>query len=154
VLIHDSEVFRLKHPAILGTSVYLDETGVIDMSEERPEGQDVRFYSSYCWATWAQGGLENHVVECLDGCTGLVVPMDGALDSGTKLIQLSCISTRALTEAFLIAIRAKTKQAVSCPASLRELRSLKATFAGPYENAKNRFLSSHSIMREWRRRCK
>jgi len=42
----------VNHPTLMGTAVYLDETGVIDMSGSRTIGQDVRFQSDMCWIWW------------------------------------------------------------------------------------------------------
>jgi hypothetical protein len=71
---------RLHHPTVMGTSVYMDDTGVIDMSNNKDDnntqqtGQDVRFYSTLSWAWWPalsrNGGQE---AECIDGATGWAI---------------------------------------------------------------------------------
>ena len=164
--------FRLQHPATMGTAVLLDETGVIDMSSDRAEGQDVRFYSSLSWASWWTENDAEHVVECIDGATGLLAipPRNSATASdtnktqasNTRLSERSGISTNALVESFLTLQRrlgqSKTLadnacfETTTCPTSLRELHLLKTTFSGPYENAKNYLLLNHPVVRDWRRR--
>ena len=78
--------YKINHPAIMGTQVYMDETGVIDMShhaEKRDaaiEGQDVRFHNSMSWAWWpyiesttTDDGGSQPSAECIDGATGLAL---------------------------------------------------------------------------------
>ena len=43
--------YRTNHPAVMGTAVYLDETGVVATSNES-KGQDVRFHSTVSWVWW------------------------------------------------------------------------------------------------------
>jgi len=163
--------FRLQHPATMGTAVLLDETGVIDMSSDRAEGQDVRFYSSLSWASWWTETEAKHVVECIDGETGFLAnpPRDSPTLSDTNKTQASNargeksgISTNTLVENFLILQRRlgqskpfadnACSETTTCPTSLRELHLLKSTFSGPYENAKNHLLHNHPVVRDWRRR--
>lgn len=70
-----STMYCLNHPAIMGTSVYMDESGVIDMSSSSQNsgvvGQDVRFHSSLAWAWWPD--TNNSVAECIDGSTGWAI---------------------------------------------------------------------------------
>jgi len=156
-------LFRLQHPAIMGTSVYLDESGVIDMSEDRPTGQDVRFHSSLCYVSWLQES--SHVMECLDGNTGFAIAKDGA-SSGVHNytiedlgnIRFSAISTATLVKGFL-EIHKTTEQSTKeietmlrSPLTLHGIRELKASFAAPYEDAKNCLLQTHPVMRTWNRR--
>ena len=156
-------IFRLQHPAIMGTSVYLDETGTIDMTEDRPVGQNVRFYSSMCYVSWLQE-RGHHVMECLDGDTGFsVVLEDGvfldAKPSETTATRLSSISTLALVQRFLEIQRIcmehdKTcTKPILCPSTLTDLRELKMTWSSQYENAKHYLLQHHPIMRHWKTRC-
>ena len=85
-VVSQSEIgFRINHPAILGTAVYMDDTGIIDMShrvdeKEKEEGQDVRFHSIMSWAWWPCIGMGDNFgadgdtqAECIDGATGLAI---------------------------------------------------------------------------------
>jgi len=87
-----SSKYRLNHPSIMGTGVYLDESGVLDMSGSKATGQDVRFLSNQCWIWWSKPAKQ-HVglhhksdhncecaddgdfdwADCIDGETGLKV---------------------------------------------------------------------------------
>ena len=83
--------YKINHPAIMGTQVYMDETGVIDMSrnhepkngETAIEGQDVRFHNSLSWAWWPSITLGEYCTkqpqlsfECIDGASGLAVAFE------------------------------------------------------------------------------
>lgn len=90
--------YRINHPTIMGTQVYMDETGVIDMSlqhghekgESTIEGQDVRFHNSLSWAWWPSINLEENgsnekqlSVECIDGATGWAVALENEETPGS-----------------------------------------------------------------------
>ncbi len=77
-----TQKYRVNHPAVMGTSVYLSD-GVVDTNNIE-EGQDVRFHSSVVW-TWWQGlpegrdsdkmdtdNSENGTIECIDSSSGLL----------------------------------------------------------------------------------
>ena len=76
-----SDEILQKHPVILGTSVYLDDDGVIETDPSNP-GQDVRFHSSLSFAWWLGADVYNistnstaltidgGSLECIDGATG------------------------------------------------------------------------------------
>jgi hypothetical protein len=61
------------HPTVMGTAVYMDESGVVETSSDN-RGQDVRFHSSRAWCWWPF--LENEecpgYVERIDGSSGFV----------------------------------------------------------------------------------
>ena len=54
----DTSLYRINHPAIMGTAVYMDETGVIETNQDI-KGQDVRFHSTLAWAWWSSIDEEN-----------------------------------------------------------------------------------------------
>jgi hypothetical protein len=78
---------KLHHPTVMGTSVYMDDTGVIDMSshssdtttkgkgQQQTTGQDVRFHSTLSWAWWPALSVTNsgQEAECIDGATGWAI---------------------------------------------------------------------------------
>ena len=109
--------YKINHPTIMGTQVYMDETGVIDMSSHHGhkngmtaiEGEDVRFHTSLSWAWWPSIMLWDGVSErqlspeCIDGTTGWAVSLnDGETLSPRKQIhKASRLSTQALLDLFL-----------------------------------------------------
>jgi hypothetical protein len=162
------EVYRLHHPAIMGTAVYMDETGTIDVSDSTPHGQDVRFHSPLSFVSWLQptnDEADSHVVECIDGSTGYLADATPPLPS---LPTRSRVSTAALVELFLeILDSAEGATPLNCsahskipttarplPTTLSEMRALKRKVAPTYEAAKEEMLSKHPVMRHWRRRQK
>jgi hypothetical protein len=79
--------YRVNHPAVMGTSVYLD-MGVVDTSNIDERGQDVRFHSSFVWCWWrgpptnrnndkdCMKDCEDGVLECIESASGLLVQLD------------------------------------------------------------------------------
>jgi Adenosine-deaminase (editase) domain len=169
--------FRLHHPTVMGTAVYMDETGVIDMTVPNETGQDVRFYSSQSWVSWLLPKNE-YAVECIDGFTGYAVSGDDSSPPDKQLTEISSnlrsqISTAALVKCFLeiesvvqqssqpsssnddyalISGLTKSTRIRSVPATLHELRCLKASLSSPYEKAKSDLLTKHPVLRDWKRR--
>jgi Adenosine-deaminase (editase) domain len=157
--------FALHHPTVMGTSVYMDETGVVDTSETT--GQHVRFASVQSWACWKSTNHDTYVVECLDGSTGWRVQVvDSALDDA-PVARRSQVSTFSLTQTYLDIERAMTRQLSNSssdqggefvekhsqvPSTLLELRRLKMDVSGAYEQAKQWLLHKHPVMRDWNRR--
>lgn len=155
--------YRLNHPAVMGTSVYLDEAGVIDMSsEEAGKGQDVRFHSSSSFAWW-NGRGEN--VEYIDGTNGFLERPSNNVAPSHVAAQLkrSRISTSSLLELYVemrVALREKDgathvredAHANAIPNSLTGLRAFKCLHSAAYENTKELMLSRHPVLRRWKRR--
>jgi len=144
------KAYRLHHPAIMGTAIYMDESGVIEMDAKKSEGQDVRFHSSDSWAWWP--GLEK--AECIDGATGYQIIEGNEKNEDSR--PLSRLSTSALVDIILDIFRAAndgTKPSeLQKPKTLSELRDLKWLLSSQYEKAKEQLLTDHRILRQWRRR--
>lgn len=73
-----SSSYRVNHPAVLGTAVYVDENGVVETDSDN-KGQDVRFHSTLTYAWWpgsppdvATSSSLFGVLECIDGSTGFL----------------------------------------------------------------------------------
>lgn len=115
-----TSLFHLVHPAVMGTSVYVDEDAAIDMSanDHGVKGQDVRFHSSLSWAWWPGKEFETtqdaaqgcSKAECIDGSTGFCgdptvsVEAKGPHSSLANLDDdpvVSRVSTAALSRLFL-----------------------------------------------------
>ena len=147
--------YKLNHPVIMGTSVYIDEEGVLDMSGDRTTGQDFRFESNLCWVM--AGNWET--AECIDGKTGFACVFDPTCEDlmpighGSKR-GVSKISTAALTEQFAsVAELSGSKLELNIPTfSLAALRGVKLTVSPEYENAKEDLISKHRVFRQWARR--
>lgn len=166
--------FTLHHPAIMGTSVYMDDDGVIDMSANAKAtaaatGQDVRFHSTLSWVWWS--GLVG-VAECIDGATGWTVLPDttgGEAEGdrcnvshgdrgGDSNKKRSRVSTAALLELHLEIDPANSQPTAASakivPRTLSELRIFKKQTSPAYENAKEQLLTRHPVFRQWKRREK
>jgi Adenosine-deaminase (editase) domain len=154
--------YKVNHPAILGTDVYMDETGMIEVSSlsGAEEGQDVRFHSSVCWAWWP--GLDT--AETINGTTGFAMTSDDGSTNNNqdnsaiidkKSTSLSRVSTASLVELFLQArdFVESAELKTAPPVSLSELREFKHRMSPVYENAKDMLLKKHPVLRQWKRRA-
>ena len=141
--------YKLNHPGIMGTSVYIDEDGVLDMAGERAIGQDIRFDSNLCWAFAASW----NAAECINGRTGFLCDFDPASveSTGSSKRGISLISTAALTEQF--AEVSGHKLELSAPTlTLATLLSTKSSVSPEHELAKENLLTKHRVFRQWVRR--
>ena len=133
----------------MGTSVYIDEDGVLDMAGERAIGQDIRFDSNLCWAFAASW----NAAECINGRTGFLCDFDPASVESTDSSKrgISLISTAALTEQF--AEVSSHKLELSAPTlTLATLLSTKSSVSPEHELAKENLLTKHRVFRQWVRR--
>ncbi|KAG7368799.1 adenosine-deaminase (editase) domain containing protein [Nitzschia inconspicua] len=152
------DTYHVNHPAVMGTAVYLDDTGVVETSSET-RGQDVRFHSPLTWAWWpttaASGSTSNNgILECLDGSTGCLFHKDETKSIETRV---SGISTRALTSAFHQAYQAATggeahNSTVVPYRTMQELRDFKKSHSRAHEQVKEMLLTKHKVLSSWNRR--
>jgi len=161
--------YKLNHPALLSTSVYLDEEGVLDMSGSKIIGQNIRFLSSLCWI-WCPleneyGRQASQMAECIDGDTGLVhhFCMDNStiqnieevkVTTGTS-VNYSKVCTFSLTKLFLqLKDQMKWDNNASKHSlySLKQLRASKRYFSPSYEMAKDVLLQEDKSFCYWKRR--
>jgi double-stranded RNA-specific adenosine deaminase len=146
--------YRLHHPTIMGTGVYMDDSGVLDMTNVSEEGKEVRFGSSLCWAWWSGTGrnVNQNDAECIDGSTGFAC--DWETDScvtNLKGSKISSISTASLLRLFG-ATRPSDEASLTSVTSLVTLRAFKMKASPSYERQKTALLTRHAIFRQWRRR--
>lgn len=155
-----SPTYRLHHPAVMGTAVYMDESGVVETSSD-VRGQDVRFHSSTSWCWWPFLEQEAYTgyVEQIDGSSGYVWKCTEDSDSTDETTTTSRVSTESLTKLFLdahlLAQGMENHGTVTCEcpfATLEKLRTLKRELSSFYETAKDDLLSKHPVFRQWRRR--
>ena len=110
--------YRINHPAVIGTSVYLD-TGVVDTgSNVDVTGQDVRFHSAVSWVWWlgsyeCNNTISIGTVECIDSTSGLLanLPSDEQQKQQrhhTNSTVAPRVSTKELTSAFVQAYNLAT----------------------------------------------
>lgn len=162
--------YRLHHPAVMGTEVYLDEMGVIQTNPDS-HGQDVRFHSSLSWVWWDG---QNHTqllscgsggtLECIDGSTGFLAMNKGghqSHDTASKMCsqELTKIFMEAHQMATLgnldVGEESETQMEQSWPfKTLRELRQLKKSQAPNHEQFKELLMAQDRLLSQWRRRGK
>ena len=135
----ESTTYSLHHPAVMGTGMYMDDSGVLGMSDESEFGQEVRFYSPLCYAWWpSMDGDE----ECIDGSTGLAV-------KGNDEPHVSRLSTMSLMR--LHCTLSGEMESATVP-TLESVRSFKNQVSPDYEGAKASLLTKNKMFRGWRRR--
>ncbi|VEU34909.1 unnamed protein product [Pseudo-nitzschia multistriata] len=153
--------YRVNHPAIMGTSVYLD-TGVVDTSNVEERGQDVRFHSSFVWAWWAgssQCGVNSNkipntdcygILECIESSSGLLadlsaeVTAENDIDKGIRsTTSVPQVSTKSLTSAFL-----QVFQEASGNGSYTKNTAGYASSAASYENSNDTKLTPEGVTPE------
>jgi len=174
--VSSESTFKLNHPAIMGTGVYLDDSGVIDMSGSKTIGQDVRFLSTLCWIWWP-GGDKNNVktgksdelynAECIDGETGMIhcyEDSDLGMERRKDDADYSAVSTFALTNLYLkidgiLNERGNAEDNTKSMSrggidklSLEGLRALKWRASPTYESNKDSLLQKHKVFIHWNRR--
>jgi hypothetical protein len=144
--------YRINHPAILGTAVYMDESGAVETNSET-RGQDVRFHSSLSWAWWripadSESSPINNQLECIDGSTGFLVTSGSGED-----VQPSKLCTWAMIRIFLKAraIDQNTNEDAAY-STLSSLCKLKQDVSPHHESTKDMLLSKHRVLRQWNRR--
>lgn len=147
--------YRLNHPTVMGTSVYVDEDGVVEM-DQTTFGKNAIF-ESLCWV-YLQGMVEREV-ECIDGNTGhmhvhLSEPNESSVDGHQQ--HVSKVSTFALYDIYR-QIKDGTDSIPSSALialnslSLEELMAVKKKDAPNYDAAKEKFYQ-HRVFRAWKRR--
>ena len=150
----EHSVYRLHHPAVMGTGIYMDNFGILDMTNDSKFGQDVRFESQLSWAWWPGASFhhEQMEVECIDGSTGFAYVWDDSSRSiDLESAKVSRISTASLLNLY-VAITGTDVAFVETATSLAGLRAFKLKESSLYESEKTKLMTRHSILRQWRRR--
>jgi hypothetical protein len=153
--------YRVNHPSIMGTAVYMDESGVVETSNETT-GQDVRFHSTSAWTWWqsideekfigAIDGAKTRHFECIDGFTGFLAD-DNTEDADTKASRVSTLSLLNLfLQVYSIANNDRVIGLKEDSMSLRQLLDMKKKLSPNHEAIKDQILSTHRILRQWKRR--
>ena len=152
--------YRINHPAILGTGVYMDEFGAVETDPDSV-GQDVRFHSSLSWAWWKTTGntVESFTknkkqLECIDGSTGyLSSTLDGREEEPMKASP-SLLCTWSLVRLFLKihSIIDEDADAAKEYTTLSSLCELKKEVSPLHEETKDTLFKKHRVLRQWNRR--
>lgn len=159
--------YKINHPAIMGTAVYMDEGGVI-------EAEDVRFHSALSWAWWPSIAhdasthnkqIGNLDIECIDGSTGFAIlnnQLQSASLSNTNGEQVeSRVCTSSLVRLYSkVTARLQTKsnkasanaEGSTQALTLAGLREFKQQASPHHESQKGRLFSKHPLFRQWKRR--
>eukprot|EP00984_Skeletonema_dohrnii_P010951 scaffold4319_cov133-Skeletonema_dohrnii-CCMP3373.AAC.5 len=144
-----NDKYKLNHPALMETNVYMDESGTHQMEGLKMIGEDASFDSNLCWVWWPGKGSND--ADCIDGKTGLI-----ATSCNGETVQnasYSDVSTYALLKINLEILRmCGAPEAASLTdekLSLSELRMLKRRLSAQYESAKDTFLLRHRVFRDW-----
>ncbi|KAL7520196.1 hypothetical protein ACHAWX_004939 [Stephanocyclus meneghinianus] len=134
--------YRLNHPALMETNVYMDETGTHSMEGIKAIGQDASFDSSNsCWVWWPVKASHFGCAECIDGKTGFVINHD---DTAVTPPLLSGVSTSSMLEM----LRCIGLSHISSTLSLEELMNLKRKTSPDYQAAKDDLIR-HRVFQEW-----
>jgi hypothetical protein len=153
--------YRTNHPAIMGTAVYMDETGVVETNSADVSGQDVRFHAPQAWAWWpsiqsessgptTSSSSSSSSSECIDGSTGYL------MDDGDSQIPPR-VSTESLVGLFLeayhlLVVQKDAKEASVFTCSLANLLEMKKKLSPEHEKKKEEILTMHRVLRQWKRR--
>jgi len=147
--------FRVNHPVLMETSVYLDETGVHKMEGIKSIGKDANFESTYCWVWWPGKNPKcGYLADCVDGKTGFLIRYEDDIDDSAdekRLNQSTEICTLSLYQSTIEIIQncGNTDETTrrKCR-TLADMRSLKEQISRQYEDAKCD-LFRHRVFRQW-----
>mmetsp|Transcript_18620 Transcript_18620/g.31790 ORF Transcript_18620/g.31790 Transcript_18620/m.31790 type:complete len:262 (-) Transcript_18620:18-803(-) len=168
--------YMLHHPAVMGTGVYMDESGSLDMSNSTQFGKDVQFHDPSCWVWWPDLPKESggsSLAECIDGNTGFAQSNNNNCyyyeKEGTTEEERSSnavVSRVSTTQLLLLFSNHNNKTTNTIPKtadhnnnnnsrvhlSLPQLKEFKLNVSQDYEQAKQDLHASHRIFRQWIRR--
>ena len=140
--------YKLNHPTIMGTGVYVDENGVIDMGKV-DYGQNATF-TNRCWI-YCSGTSNEGYLECIDGNSGFSIENRDA----TKLqLRPSKFCSHSLVNTYL-SIKKTSGSSIQkfneTHLTLEKLIFLKDNVCSNYQEAREVFLK-HKFVRGWKSR--
>mmetsp|Transcript_39622 Transcript_39622/g.83302 ORF Transcript_39622/g.83302 Transcript_39622/m.83302 type:complete len:582 (+) Transcript_39622:94-1839(+) len=152
--------YKLNHPTLMETNVYMDEAGTHDMAGVKSIGQDATFDSNVCWVWWPEKAHDfDYAADCLDGRTGLKIKYhdDGVVheDDATSTAFSEC-STFAMFELTIDILQRSGVPGLSAwksqsKLSLSDIREIKQKISSQYESVKSD-LFRHRVFDQWSRR--
>jgi hypothetical protein len=169
-VIHDTtlKMYRLNHPILMETNVYMDETGTHDMSNVTTIGQDATFDSNLCWTWWPGKKCTKdygYTADCLED--GLVIKYneddneeDNEVLGSIAMTSISESSTLGLLQVYSEIIRCASRDMDGETAwtmdsqskvSLSDLQRWKRHISPHHAKAKDEFLQ-HKVFHMWSRR--
>ena len=151
--------FRLNHPVLMETSVYMDESGTHDMAGIRHVGQDATFDSNLCWVWWP-GKTSNfgYAADCLE--SGLKINyhhsnvgsnMEHRDVSSSIPSTFSECSTYAMFHSIMAISHGSSTVETKMSLSLKDILQRKRNLSFDYESAKDE-LFRHRVFFQWCRR--
>ncbi len=150
--------YRLNHPVLMETSVYMDESGTHDMTGIKHVGKDATFDSNLCWVWWPGKVCSfGYAADCLE--SGLRINYHHSVvgsDVDNRDLSLSIpppfseCSTYAM---FLIVMEIIHGRFTVEPKllSLNDILKWKRNLSLEYESAKDE-LFRHRVFTQWCRR--
>lgn len=154
----DDTRYRLNHPVLMETSVYMDESGTHDMTGIKHVGKDATFDSNFCWAWWPGKVCSfGYAADCLE--SGLRINYHhSVVGTDTKNRNLSLSIPPTFSECstyamFKIVIQIIHGRATVEPklSSLNDILRWKRNLSPGYESAKDE-LFRHRVFTQWCRR--
>jgi len=152
----DNGKYRLNHPVVMETSVYMDESGTHDMTGIKHFGQDATFDSNLCWVWWPGKTCNfGYAADCLD--TGLTINYYQTIEGSdlnnpdTSLSIPPTFSECSTYAMFQIVTEFFHVGCIRSGLSLSDLRRWKRTLSVEYESAKDE-LFRHRVFTQWCRR--
>jgi hypothetical protein len=162
-------MYRLNHPILMETNVYMDETGTHDMSNVTTLGQDATFDTNLCWIWWPGKKCTKdygYTADCLED--GLVINYnqdnneeeDDEVLGSTAMTSISESSTLGLLQIHSEIIRCARRDMDGETAwmsesqskvSLSDLQQWKRHISPHHAKAKDEFLR-HKVFHMWSRR--
>lgn len=143
-----NDKYKLNHPALMETNVYMDESGTHQMEGLKTIGEDASFDSNLCWVWWPGKGSND--ADCIDGKTGLVGTSSG---DTAQNVSYSDVSTYALLKISMEILHlcgaSATASLKDDKLSLSDLRMLKRRLSAQYESAKDTLNIRHRVFRDW-----
>ena len=146
-----ANAYHLNHPSIMGTGIYVDEKGLVEMSSAS-YGQNANF-NHHCWIYCAGINRESEL-ECIDGNNGLsLLNYDDSLQEleVRPILQRSKFCTHSFVKKYVF-VKSKLDSTFQSPVSneitLEILMNLKEGICSGYRDARQEFLR-HKVFREW-----
>ncbi|KAL7544645.1 hypothetical protein ACHAWF_008020 [Thalassiosira exigua] len=147
--------YKLNHPTLMETNVYMDDAGTHDMTGVRSVGRDARFDSNLCWVWWPDKYPDfGYAADCLDGKTGLKMRYDNGSGNVGQCInqdESSTCSTFGLLSLSLEVLKLGGVNKTMLPESLvtlADIRKFKRTISPEYESVKDEFFR-HRVFHQW-----
>jgi len=155
----NSGKYKLNHPTLMETNVYMDEAGTHVMAGVKSVGEDAIFDSNLCWVWWPEKAFDfAYAADCLDGKTGLKINYHDSADlekqdgmppsfSACSTFSLFQLNMEILQRSGVPNMSWKSQSKLS----LSDIRQMKCQISSQYESVKTDFFR-HRVFDQWSRR--